>query len=236
MKVKKEEFIKLVYSIIQGFGQTGVYAMAFPGIIKYLHDSDEFHEAMEKLDIEDMELDDIKNCKYVTYYDVPNNYVTFEVPKEEAEKIMEKDPKLTVAINNAAVKYFMAVQVDYQSGGVIYFDSDDPDGEYTLPYVCDASDETQSKLYTDGKIVKNELMPDYDQPYRYNREIEVADSTYTIVVDERRKNVTGVAIRGITIGNYQLMAEEALKLQRKLATGYKQETKEKPYVYTLYKN
>lgn len=236
MKVKKEEFINLVYSIIQGFGQNGVYAMSIPGIIKYLNDSDEFHEAMVKLDIEDMEFDDIKDCKYVTNYDITNNYITFEVPKEEAEKIMGKDPKLTAAVNNATVKYFMALQIDHQSKGTIYFDSDDPDGNYTLPYVCDATDETQSKLYTDGKIVKDELMLDYDQPYRYNREIEVTDSTYTIVVDERRGEPTGVAIRGITIGNYQLMIEEALKLQRKVATGYKQETEEKPYIYTLYKN
>lgn len=236
-EMTREQFVELVYAVIQeNYGENCIDAMAFPGILKFIHDSAEFIHMSVRLHAQDLDLDTIKNCKYVTYYDIRGNFLTFEIPKEEAEKILDADPLATVAVNNAAIKYKIAVQTDYDSNGSIYFDGEDPDGEYILPYICEASDVFETKLFTDGDVISDELLPDFDQTYKYNRELEIENSTYTILVDERRGRPTGLAIRGVTVGNCQWMVDEAVKLQKGFTTGYKVVIGDKPSVYKLYKN
>lgn len=236
--ITKDKYVNLVFATMQNFKSNYVSTAVFPGILQLLYDSDEFKNVAQRLDLQDMDLDTILKNKHVTSSMDENKYVRFKMSKQEQDKIMDEDPEATVAVNNAAIKYGYVLQAAQETNGKVTFASDDPDGPYELPYSCEAGDETEAKLYTDGKIKDNhtELAPDYDIPYRYNRTLDIEDSTYVIIVDERRGKVTGVTIRALTVANYQLMLYEGYKLAKGLSSGYKTEIDEKPRVYTLNRN
>lgn len=236
MVIDKDKYVELLLAVTQSFDSNYVSIEAIGKIIDVLCSSKEFEDVARRLDLTGMSLETIQECEYVTGDIDELGFITFEIPEEKMQEILDRDPEATVAFNNASIKYGYAKYTEYNSDDAAHFDFDDPDGEYTLQYVTDASNECETMLFTDGDLKENKIEPDFDSDYTYNRDISVENATFSIALGTKRGKPTGITIRGLSIGNYLFMVQEALKLLKGLNTGYTVIEKEKPRVFKLMRN
>ena len=95
------------------------------------------------------------------------------------------------------------------------------------------------RLFTDGnvKVINKEK-----GIFTGSRDVEIINSTFTLMVEYTNKNVDAIEIRGLSIGNYEVIAEDAIALLYNQNAGfisnigYKELDKEKPKVYILKKH
>ena len=96
-------------------------------------------------------------------------------------------------------------------------------------------EEVEQRLYTDGNV-KVYPQESKEELYQKKRCVTVSDSTYSIIINYKNNNPYYAEIRGISLGNYALICEEALKLMKNDISSYKVVESEKPKVLRLFWN
>ena len=230
MTIEPKEFLDLYLAVMAENEISCINIMDIVEVIKIIYSSDEFKTLRNKLHIEKLDTETILEHDFTTKLD-ENGILEFNVTEEEKEKILIKDINDTNALQSAINKRAIAGMLELSSEGKIKFQYDDPDGTYNLQHVLsDPLSEGETKIYTDG-IIEEIPNKNHKELYTTTRDVKVTNSTYTILVDCFRNEPIGVEVRGISQGDYLMIATEAERLLEGHNEGYNEIKKDKPRTY-----
>ncbi len=227
------EFLSLLLSIYKETGIKTINVNDIKEIIKILYSSSDFLEYSNKLKIKEFNFETIVNHPFCENID-ENGEIEYKVNEKVRNKLLERKKSDTLHLRNAINKYLLGKVYNIASGGLIELSYDDPDGEYTLPFLDNPMLELETNLYTDGNIIEESL--ENDIQYSKVRTIKVENSTYTIMVDNERKMQTGMQVRALAIRDYSMILNEATMILKKDIGNYNVISKDKPRTYKFRRN
>ncbi len=229
MVVKKERFIDIFLAAMYENGTTKFNLDDMTETIKIIYSSREFLLLSNILDIKDMIVEDVKNNKYVK--DVQEDgFVNFEMEYDDVNSIINDNQHVFYLIKTAISKLIAKKVIEQKSFGKITFKYDDPDGKYNLPYISSGLNEYETSIFTDGAITDLGLKRE-NGIYNNSRDVEVKNSTYTIMADLQNKKVEAAEIRAISQANFFFVIMEAENIINRQILNYNEINEGKPKMY-----
>lgn len=230
MVINPKEFLDLYFAVMKENEITCINIADISEVIRIIYASSEFRKLKEKLNINNLDVADILNHDFTIKLD-ENGILDFSVTDEEKDKILIKDIEITNLLQNAIFKRSISGMLALQSRGAIKFKYDESDGTYNLQCTQENPiSEGETRIYTDGTI---EELPnnDFKTLYSNARDVNVTNSTYTILVDLVQGKPVEVELRGQACGDYLMMAQEALRLLHGIEESYRAFDDIKPKIY-----
>ena len=231
MVIEATEFLDLYLAVMKKNEIKAIRISDIPEVIRILYASKEFEMYSRKLKIEKIAVADLEDHRFAVNID-PSGVFEFSMPDDEFYKIMMKNPEDTRALTNAINKRAVAGYTERISGGTIAFKYDDPDGKYVLPCILnEPANQCETRIFTDGKIVSDTIRKNHDM-YTMKRDVEIKESTYTIMIDYKNDIPEAAEVRALTQGDLIIISEEAKQLMRGRIESY-DTNNEIPRSYTL---
>jgi len=131
---------------------------------------------MHYYNMPDLSINSLKRNKCVDYVALDSE-VAFDMDKEEAKKLIDRNPELSYMIATIGSYEHFDSEVARNTAGVFGVSHRDPNTEYTIGQVNNGLEKKVNKLYTDGEI-------EYLEDTKEFRRVNVTNSTYTIVTAE----------------------------------------------------
>lgn len=234
MKINKEEFLNILFAIMKDNDVNIMNLNDITEIIVTIYSSKEFIVLMDTLEIHDMIVDDVLSNDYVKNIN-KEGFIEFDLDGDEIDEIISKYETISSLITKAINKMIVKRYIEQKSEGKIVFKYDDPNGTYDLPYISNAMNECETQIYTDGTIAENIMKKEYGV-YNKSRNVKVENATYTIMADIQNNKVKAVEIRGLFVGDYMFMTNEAENILLRQTSGYDEVDKEKPKIYKFKKH
>ena len=231
MKINTNKLLNIIYSILNNDEIYSVNIADMVEIIKILLSSDEFKIVGSRLDINDFSNDTILKNKYTTELD-DNMVVSFEVPEEDREKILNLKKVDAGIIQQAVNKRAMAKMFAMTFNNRVVFRYDSPNGEYNIQKASFSDYETESIMFTDGKCVKNDIYTD-DFNGSITRNINIDDSTFTICIYYIDNEINRVEVRGDFRGDYNLLLTEIKRMLNGMYDSFVETESDAPRVYSF---
>ena len=227
------EFLSLLFSIYKETGLITINIDDITEIINVLYHSDEFLEYRNKLKLGNIDIEAIATHPFCESINEDGD-IEYSVNDKLQKKILERKKKDTMHLRNAINKYLLGRIYGQVSNGIIELQYEDPDGEYILPFIDNPMNEFETTLYTDGNITEDKFV--IDPEYSKVRTVKVSNSTYTIMVNNQKKQPTNLKIRGLTVGDFIMIFNEASLILKKKMVNYEIVSKDKPRTYKLRRN
>ena len=132
---------------------------------------------MHYYNMPDLSINSLKRNKCVEYVALDSE-VAFDMDKEEAKKLIDRNPELSYMIATIGSYEHFDAEVTRNTAGVFGVSHRDPNTEYTIGIVDNGMEKKINMLYTDGDI-------EYVEDQEGYRRLNVTNSTYTIVTAEQ---------------------------------------------------
>ena len=142
---------------------------------------------MHYYNMPDLSINSLKRNKCVEYVALDSE-VAFDMDKEEAKKLIDRNPELSYMIATIGSYEHFDVEVTRNTAGVFGVSHRDPNTEYTIGIVDNGMEKKINMLYTDGDI-------EYVEDQEGYRRLNVTNSTYTIVTAEQDGAITAGLLR-----------------------------------------
>ena len=229
--IESNEFLDLFFAVMKENKKEKIDVMDIGNVLNVVFSSKEFNYLNNLIDLESLNGKKILEHKYLKDIN-KDGVITIKMSEKDKDEVKEKSPFAFMFLSDAFNKYYIMEDIKEKTEGMITFVNDYPDGNYELPYFAYPMEEKEERIYTDGEI-ENIINEKGEELYQNTRYVNIKDSTYSIIVDYNNNKPIAAEIRGISLGNYKLMCDEAYTLMRNDTSNYQLITKDKPKVYTL---
>lgn len=231
MKYGPKEFFDLLFSILQKNGITSFNVNDVIETIKILYESEEFEEFTKKLEMDKIQANDIINHPFVESIE-DETIINIKIKEEEQKGILKRNVKDTAMLANAVYKKAYVSYVKVASNGKVNFEYDDPDGSYRIASYETPFEKKDTRIYTDG-IITRVLLPTSSEAHEREADVNITDSTYTIMVSYENDIPISAEMRATSISGFNIICDDALQLMENHAEPYITEDEEKPYSYEI---
>lgn len=234
MKIGINTFLDLFYSIMLNDEIDSINILDIVETVKILYASQEFDLLSSRLNLNEFTEEQINDYKYTKEID-EYGIVYFDIPDKEITKILSKNKVDAGLLQQAINKRAMVKLFNSKTEGIGDFKYDDPNGIYNLHSNSEFDNQEETKLYTDGNIVVNNLYKSNDL-YEIIRTLKVENATFTLLNNTINNKTENIEIRGLFSGDYSMYITEALKVMKNMNSSFEEVIDKSPKVYKLKRN
>ena len=229
MRIQFDKFIDILYSVLNNDEIDEIDITDVMEIINIIFTSKEFTLVASRLDINNYSGQELEKHRFTKKID-SNGMISFEVDEKEREKILKENKVDVKLIQNAVNKRALTKYFTVMYNGLVEFKNDTPSGLYNMQKSNMGDYNTESKIYTDGKISKDVLKKNNEMD-SYNRTVKIDDATFTMFEFYINDVINKIELRADFNGDYNVLFYETKRLLSGIDDSFVEVIDESPKVY-----